>query len=320
MSSRSLRAYGGRRLTAGRRHLQEASRARQLLYVVLLVLLVVYLSPLWSGLMTSLKTPTGFARTLPYAPPTPEYFILEPWGDAADRLQGGMINSILFVIPATVLSAFLGSLAAFGLTKIDWRGQVAILLLFVGGVFLPYQSVLVPLRQFWSLVDISGIMLTIAGALAFAPVLPGFFELLAAKADLIELTITHTAYGIPICTVLFRGYYFTIDDDIIEAAKIDGASLFRIYRRIVLPLSTPMFAVTLIYQFTNIYNDLLFALVLVTTSRNHVATQALTQLQGAMVGQYNLQMAGAFIVALPTLIIYVLFGKQFAEGITGAGY
>ncbi len=277
---------------------------RLVLYLTLVVLVALYLSPLWSGLTTSLKTAAGFATTTPLEPPPPDAITVEPWFDAWARMRFAMVNSFLFVLPATVLSAFLGSLAAYGLTKIDWRGQIAVLLAFLVGVFIPYQSVLVPLRQFWSAVDL-------ASLLAFAP-------MLAARADLIELAITHTAYGIPICTILFRGYYLTIDDAIIEAAKIDGASSIRIYRRIILPLSKPMFAVTLIYQFTQIWNDLLFALVLVTTSRNFVATQALNELQGAMVGQYNLQMAGAFIVAVPTLLVYIVFGRQFARGLAGS--
>ncbi|TYL38831.1 carbohydrate ABC transporter permease [Natronococcus pandeyae] len=277
---------------------------RAALYTVLLGLIAFYLSPLWGGLTTAFKTDTGFLQTTPLIPPTPEWFTLEPWELALATMQGGLVNSMLFVVPATILSATLGSLAAYGLTKLSWRGQVGILVIFLAGVFLPYQSVLVPLRQFWSAVDL-------AGLLAFAP-------FLANRADLIELTITHTAYGIPICTILFRSYYKTMDDEMIEAAKIDGASAFGIYKRIVLPLSMPMFAVTLIYQFTQVWNDLLFALVLVTARSNYVVTQSLNELQGSMAQQYNIQMAGAFIAALPTIIIYIVFGRQFAQGISGA--
>ena len=103
----------------------------------------------------------------------------------------------------------------------------------------------------------------------------------------------------------------------LEAARLDGASAATIYRRIVLPLSVPIFAVTLIYQFTQIWNDLLFAIVLVSDPSNQVVTVALNQLQGSFVQQYNLQMAGAFVAALPTLAVYVLFGEQFAKGVAG---
>ncbi|MDG5818219.1 carbohydrate ABC transporter permease [Natronococcus sp. A-GB7] len=284
--------------------LETIDSQRAALYAVLLGLIAFYLSPLWGGLTTAFKTQTGFVQTTPLAPPTPEWFTLEPWELAFATMQGGLVNSLLFVVPATILSALFGSLAAYGLTKLSWRGQIGILVLFLAGVFLPYQSVLVPLRQFWSAVDL-------AGLLAFAP-------FLANRADLIELTVTHTAYGIPICTILFRSYYKTLDDEMIEAAKIDGASAFGIYKRIVLPLSMPMFAVTLIYQFTQVWNDLLFALVLVTSRSNYVVTQSLNELQGSMAQEYNIQMAGAFIAALPTILIYVVFGRQFAKGITGA--
>lgn len=116
---------------------------------------------------------------------------------------------------------------------------------------------------------------------------------------------------------MFRAYYATIDAEMLEAAKLDGASVFGIYRRIVLPQSGAIFAVVLIYQFTQIWNDLLFALVLINQPQNQVVTMALSQLQGSMVQQFNIQMAGAFLAALPPLVLFILFTEQFAEGITG---
>ena len=277
-------------------------RTRVALYVVLLGMVAFYLAPLESGLMTAFKTTDGFRMTTPFAPPPLGEFTLEAWRTAFDRLSTGLVNSALMAVPATILSALLGSIAAYGLTNLDWRGQVGVLTLFVAGVFIPYQAVLVPLTQFWSFVDLGGRI-----PLAFVE----------ANRGLINLSITHTAYGIPICTVLFRAYYATLDEEMIEAARLDGASAATIYRRIVLPLSVPIFAVTLIYQFTQVWNDLLFAIVLVSDPSNRVVTVALNQLQGSFVQQYNLQMAGAFIAALPTLLVYVLFGEQFAKGVAG---
>lgn len=290
------------------------SRSRMVLYVGLIAIAIFYLTPLHSGIMTALSAETG---GLPYAPPSPSNATMSNWEAAWGDMRPGMVNSFLFVIPATVLSATLGSLAAFGLTKLSWRGQIGVLVLFVAGVFLPYQSVLVPLRQFWSMVALEGSLKILASNLSFLPVLPGIIFSLGNHADLIELSVTHTAFGIPICTVLFRGYYLTLDDEVLEAARVDGASTFTAYRRIVLPLSKPMFAVTMIYQFTNIWNDLLFALVLVKDSEQHVATQQLQQQLGSMATNFPRVVAAAFVVAMPTIIIYVLFGRQFAEGITG---
>jgi glucose/mannose transport system permease protein len=276
--------------------------SRVALYAALLGMVAFYLAPLESGLATAFKTPAGFRTTTPFALPPVGEFTVDAWGTAFDRLGTGLTNSALMAVPATVLSALFGSLAAYGLTNLDWRGQVGVLMLFVAGVFIPYQAVLVPLTQFWSFVDL-------AGRLPISAV--------DRYEGLINLSITHVAYGVPICTVLFRSYYATIDDEMLEAARLDGASAATIYRRIVLPLSVPIFAVTLIYQFTQIWNDLLFAIVLVSDPSNQVVTVALNQLQGSFVQQYNLQMAGAFVAALPTLAVYVLFGEQFAKGVAG---
>lgn len=273
------------------------------LYAVLLGMVGFYLAPLESGLMTAFKTQTGFTRTTPFGPPPPGELTFAAWSYAFDQLSRGLLNSAMMAIPATLLSAFFGSIAAYGLTNVKWRGQLFVLLLFIAGVFIPYQSVLVPLVQFWSAVDVAG---------RFA-----FFPPIADRAGLVALGVTHAAYGIPICTVLFRAYYATLDEEMLEAARLDGASVARIYRKIVLPLSAPIFAVTLIYQFTQIWNDLLFAIVLISQPSNSVVTVALNQLQGSFVQEYNLQMAAAFITALPTLVVYILFGEQFAEGVAG---
>ncbi|XVH30493.1 carbohydrate ABC transporter permease [Haloferacaceae archaeon DSL9] len=273
------------------------------LYAVLLGMIAFYLAPLESGLMTSLKTTQAFEATTPFAPPPPGGLTLDAWAVAFERLQTGLVNSLLMAVPATILSALFGSLTAYGLTNVKWRGQLAVLLLLIAGVFIPYQSVLVPLSLFWSAVNVG---------LTF-----GFVPGVEGNGRLIALGITHVAYGIPICTVLFRSYYATLSEDMLEAARLDGASVARIYWKIILPLSVPIFAVTLIYQFTQIWNDLLFALVLITHPSNNVVTISLNQLQGSFLQQYNLQMAGAFIAALPTLIVYVLFGEQFAKGVAG---
>jgi glucose/mannose transport system permease protein len=280
------------------------------LYAVLLAMVAFYLAPLESGLMTAFKTNEAFFSSTPFSPPGLDGATLAPWFEAWARLQGpltnlngALVNSLLMAVPATVGSALLGSIAAYGLTNIDWRGQTAVLLLFVAGMFVPYQSVLVPLTRFWSIVGLSSI---------FAGI-----PFLADRAGLVALTVTHTAYGIPICTVLFRAYYATLDESMLEAARLDGATVAGVYTKIVLPLSAPIFAVTLIYQFTQIWNDLLFALVLVSQPSNEVVTIALNKLQGSMVQQFNLQMAGAFVAALPTLVVYVLFGEQFAKGVAG---
>ena len=284
---------------------------RVALYAVLLAVLAFYLTPIETGLVTSVKTDQALLDTLPFAPPGPGGFTLEYWSLAIDALLRGMGNSLLFAVPATVLSAFLGSLAAYGLTVGDWgdRLKLPILALFVAGIFIPYQAVLVPLSQFWGQYVQLGQNLGFLWALGIDK----------AYSGIIELIVTHVAYGIPICTILFRAYYKTVNEEMIESARLDGASLYRVYRRIVLPLSTPMFAVVLIYQFTQIWNDLLFTLVLVSTESSPAAPVVLilAGLGLSMEGtNFPLRMAGAFFAALPTLAVYVLFGDEFAEGVT----
>lgn len=281
------------------------------LYAALMFLVVFFLIPIEAGLVTSFKTTGAITRTPPFLPPGPDGFTLTNWIQAFDRLSTGFLNSLLLAIPATVLSATFGSLAAYGLTHVNWRGQLPILLLFVAGIFIPYQAVLVPLSEFWS------VHVPLKELLAVLWTLPG---LEPHHADIIELIVTDTAYGIPICTVLFRGYYMGLSDEMIEAAKLDGASVMRIYRRIVLPLSGPLFAVTFIFQFTQIWNDLLFPLILITGS-NAPAAPITLKLAGLGIDvsgtDFGLRMAGAFLTALPTLLVFIIFGDQFARGIAG---
>ena len=280
------------------------------LYVVLLALMAFYLTPIETGLVTSFKTSTAVTETAPFAPPGASGFSLEKWQTAVDALLRGMGNSLLYAVPATILSAFFGSIAAYGLTITNWRMRykAPLLALFVSGIFIPYQAVLVPLSQFWAQIAPLDEWLAFVWALGINDDYVG----------IVELIVTHVAYGIPICTILFRSYYKNISVEMIESARLDGATLRRVYQRIVFPLSTPMFAVVLIYQFTQIWNDLLFTLILVATESSAAAPVVLilAGLGQSLEGQdFGLRMAGAFFAALPTLAVYIMFGEEFAEGV-----
>ncbi|AUV82131.1 carbohydrate ABC transporter permease [Salinigranum rubrum] len=280
------------------------------LYAVLVGMAAFYLTPIESGLVTSFKTNTAVVETAPFAPPGGSGLTTEKWQAAVDALLRGMGNSLLYAVPATILSAFFGSITAYGLTITNWRMRykAPLLALFVAGIFIPYQAVLVPLSQFWAQI---------------APLEEWLSFLWAAGINndyvgILELIVTHVAYGIPICTILFRSYYKNISTEMVESARLDGATLRRVYRRIVFPLSTPMFAVVLIYQFTQIWNDLLFTLILVATESSAAAPVVLilAGLGQSLEGQdFGLRMAGAFFAALPTLAVYIMFGEEFAEGV-----
>ena len=286
---------------------------RLALYTVLAAMTVFYLIPIETGLMTAITDPASYTGSYPYLPPLEPLipgtgeFSLAPWQGALDGLGQGLVNSLILVVPATIFSGLLGSMAAFGLTTISWRGQIGIYILFVAGIFIPYQAVLVPLTQFWyNVVPLQA---------AFEPLaaLP-FVETYHWK--LVALIITHTAYGLPICTLLFRAHYKKLSDEMVEAAQLDGASVATIYRRIILPLSIPMFAVVFIYQFTQIWNDLLFALTIVQFGDAAVVTQDLVGIGVSQSGtNFPLRMAAALLAALPTLLVYVFFGDKFAKGV-----
>ena len=290
-----------------RRIVDDLTPRRVALYAVLVGMIGFYLLPLMSGLMTSFKA-TIVGTQAPYLPPAPEQFTLLKWEEAFEVLRRGMLNSLILTIPATIVSATLGSIAAYGLTNVDWRGQVGLYALFLAGIFIPYQSVLVPLRRLWyTWIDMGD---TVGVILAY------FLGVSTRYGYLVALIITHIAYGIPICTLLFRSYYQELSDEMVEAARLDGATVPRIYRKIILPLSVPIFAVTLIFQFTQIWNELLFALIVVGPYDQAPVT---VELAGLGVAQervdYPLQMAGALLTALPTLLVYVVFGEQFAKGV-----
>jgi glucose/mannose transport system permease protein len=156
-------------------------------------------------------------------------------------------------------------------------------------MFIPYQSILIPL------------VLTL--------------ERIGLYGGIPGLILVHVVYGIPICTLIFRNYYAAVPNEVLEAARIDGATVLGIYRRILIPLSIPGFVVVLIWQFTSIWNEFLFALVIVADPTQQPITVALNGLAGSLLAQYQIQMAGALLTALPPLVIYVLLGRYFIRGL-----
>lgn len=291
--------------------MQDITVWRALLYVSLIGLAVLYLLPLLVTVFTSVKTGAAVARSPSFLPPGLEGITAGNWARAFGLLREGLINSIILVVPVAVISAIMGSMAAYALTHTDWRGQVTILLFVIAAVFLPTQAAIVPLSKFWSIYFPLEEMLMPLWQL---PLLQDY------HGDLIALIITDIAFGLPICTVLFRSYYKGLSTEMIEAAKTDGASMLAIYRRVIFPLSGPMFAVTIIYQFTQTWNSFLFPLIIMVSS-NHPAAPVTLSLAGigaSLEGtDYGLRMAGALLTALPTLIVFILFGDRFAEGVVG---
>jgi glucose/mannose transport system permease protein len=260
---------------------------RFLIYAALVTLSAVFLVPIYMVIVTSLKSPDLINTNTVWN--LPEIWHFQSFDEAWEAFAPNMLNSFSLVIPATLISAMLGSLNGYVLSKWKFRGANVIFPLMLFGMFIPYQSILIPLFQFLKRINLYGNI-------------PG-------------LILVHVVYGLPITTLIFRNYYAEVPTEMIEAGAIDGAGFFGIYRRIVFPISMPGFVVVIIWQFTQIWNEFLFAITLTSGTGSEPITVALSNLAGGRAVQWNLPMAGAIMAALPTLLVYILLGRFFIRGL-----
>jgi glucose/mannose transport system permease protein len=261
--------------------------SRIAIYSVLVVFALFYLMPIYVLLVTAFKSFQEVGLEEMWDLPTGLHF--DSFQDAYEALDSNLANSFRMVIPATIFSCLLGSINGYILTKWRFRGSDALFFALLFGMFIPYQSVLIPLVETLQRMHLYG--------------------------SLWGLVVTHVIYGIPITTLIFRNYYANIPTELIEAAKIDGASIVGIYTRVVFPLSLPGFVVVAIWQFTSIWNDFLFAATVTSNPNLQPVTVALNNLAGSYIVEWNVQMAGALLAALPTLIIYIVLGRFFMRGL-----
>ncbi len=261
--------------------------ARTILYALLGAFAAFYLMPVYVLLVTGLKSYSE--ATLDAMWRLPHGIYLDSFRRAFEALAPHLRNSLYLTIPATFLSAMVGSANGYVLAKWRFPGADILFPFLLFGMFIPYQSILIPLVQTLRSIHLYG-------------TIPG-------------LILVHVVYGIPITTLIFRNYYATIPTELVESAKIDGASFFGIYRWILFPLSLPGFAVVLIWQFTSIWNEFLFALVVTQDPAVRPVTVALYNLAGSYIVEWNVQMAGALLAALPTLLVYILLGRFFLRGL-----
>jgi glucose/mannose transport system permease protein len=267
------------------------TEAQVLKYAALAFAALIVLLPVYVLLVASFKTGADADPSTAWS--LPKTWSLEAWREAWNGEQYGLLpflkNSLKLVIPATIISTVLGSLNGFVLSRWRFPGSNVVFLFLLFGLFIPYQAVMIPLAQIFIDVD-------------FPQGLP-------------RLVFAHIVYGIPITTLIFRSYYATIPEDLIEAARMDRAGMLRTYWSVVLPVSAPAFVVTAIWQFTSIWNDFLFAVFLITDPSSWPVTVALNNTTGSLVTPYNVQMAAALIASIPTLIVYILLGRYFMRGL-----
>ncbi len=271
---------------------------RVVLWGALLLFAAFFLTPLYVMVTTSLKdmneVRAGNLLSLPHSPTF--YAWAKAWGSACTGTDcGGLkpffMNSVLMVLPAVLVSTSIGAINGYVLSKWRFRGSEVMFAMILFGVFMPMQVVLLPMSQ-------------ILGWLGIASSIWG-------------LILVHVVAGLPSTTLFFRNYYVGLPDELIKAAMLDGAGFWRIFWRIVLPLSTPIMVVTLIWQFTNIWNDFLYGVVFAGIDSKPI-TVALNNLSNtsSTVKEYNVDMAAAMIAALPTLFVYIVAGKYFVRGLT----
>jgi len=269
---------------------------RAFVYLVLILFALFYLLPLYVMVVNSLKPLSEITGGNMMA--LPRVWTLAPWASAWSTAQIGIeptglkpyfLNSILMVVPAVAISSMVGALNGYVLTKWRFRGDSWVFGLMLFSCFIPFQIVLIP-------------MAVVLGQLGLAGSVPG-------------LILVHVVYGIGFTTLYFRNYYAAFPTELIRAAQIDGAGFFRIFWRILLPVSGPIAVVSVIWQFTNIWNDFLFGASFGGTSQP--MTVALNNLVQSSTGvkEYNVHFAGAIIAALPTLFVYIVAGRYFVRGL-----
>lgn len=259
---------------------------RTVRYVLLIFFLLVVLLPAYVLFVTSFK---GLGDATPSrAWALPQSWETAGWERAWEVLSPALLRTFSMVIPASIISAMLGSMNGFVLAKWRFPGADVVFTLLLFGMFIPYQAVMIPLVQ--------------------------LMQDLGVPNGVPSLIVLHVVYGIPITTLIFRNYYASIPTDLIEAARVDGAGMLRTYSSIVLPISAPAFVVVLIWQFTSAWNDYLFALFF-SNSRNGPVTISLNFLASGQLQDYSASMAGALIASLPTLLVYIILGRWFVGGL-----
>ena len=257
------------------------------IYLVLLAFAAFYAMPIYVLIITGLKPFQDINVTRMWELPKGLYFgsFTEAWTLVAPNFK----NSMMITIPSAIISSFIGSINGYIFAKWRFKGADTLFILFLVGMFLPYQGILIPL------------VLTLQ-ALHLYGTLPG-------------LILTHCIFGIPITALLFRSYYSGIPNELLDAGKIDGCGFFGLYRWILLPISMPAFAVVLLWQFTSIWNDYLIGLVVLSNPIMAPVNVAVKNVAGSYSVDWNVQMAAALIAAAPTIIVYLALGKLFMRGL-----
>lgn len=270
---------------------------RAAIHAALVFFALLYLFPLLVMVFTSLKPMaeirSGNILALP-AEPT-----IEPWqaawstacvGVECVGINGFYLNTFIIVVPAVIIATLIGALNGYALTKFRFPAHRLIFGLILFGTFTPYQAVLIPMARTLGALGLSG--------------------------NLFGLILVHIIYGLPFTTVFARGFYYGVPQELVKAAQVDGAGFFRIFWSVMLPISAPILMVSVIWMFTNVWNDFLFGSAYAFGSNAPIMV-ALNNVVNTSTGEkpYNVHMAAAMLAAIPTLLLYIIAGKYFVRGL-----
>jgi glucose/mannose transport system permease protein len=278
--------------------MQSKTLHRVVVYGVLLIAALLFLAPMYVMLVTSFKDAdqirAGNLMSLPTSLNWDSW--QQAWNQACTGvdcrgLKPYFWNSVRMAVPAVLISTAWGAINGYVLSMWKFKGSDLLFGFMLFGVFMPFQVVLLPMSQVLGYLNLSS---SIGG-----------------------LIMVHCLAGMAGTTLFFRNYYTAIPRELVNAARLDGAGFWRIFWRIVIPMSTPILMVTLIWQFTNIWNDFLFGVAFsgadskpITVGLNNMANTT------SSVKNYNVDMAAAVIAGLPTMLVYILAGQYFVKGLT----
>jgi alpha-glucoside transport system permease protein len=260
-------------------------------HIALLVIAVIWLVPTVGLAITSLRPRDEIQASGWWTAFNDFNFTLHNYDLVLENADMGpsFINSIIITVPSTLLPLFIGALAAYAFSWIEFPFRDTIFLVIVALMVVPIQMALVPLLR--------------------------LFRDLGLNEWYVGIWVAHTAFGLPLAVFLLRNFFITLPRDLIEAARVDGASNFRIFARVVLPLSVPALAAYGIFQFLWVWNDLIMALVFISDSDLFPMTKRITEMQGTYGAEYHFLASGAFLLMIVPLLVFFALQRYFVQGL-----
>ncbi|MCH8531555.1 MAG: carbohydrate ABC transporter permease [Saccharospirillum sp.] len=272
--------------------IQQTSRFTQISYrIALPVSIILWLLPLAAVMMTSVRSLADINAGNYWGVPT-EWMLVENYTAvfANTNMARYLLNSVMITVPVMIGSVALATMAGFALSKFKFRGRIAIFATFIGGNFVPFQILMIPVRD-----------LTIS---------LGMYDTIWA------LIIFHIAFQTGFCTLFMRNFIIGLPDELIESCRLEGANDWQIFTRIIIPLVRPALAALAVLIFTFIWNDYFWALVLVQSDEVRPVTAGISALRGQWLASWQLISAGSIIAALPPVILFFAMQKHFIAGLT----